>query len=392
MKNMPRKHARFLNGLLLLSGAALIFPLTSAPSFAQDSRPALTITSDPLPAQIKNKLYSKPTQVREVKAFEVTGKSYYEPTNTLVTGKVADLTRDLSIVQDKVQNLADELNNLQRDNEGKAANYYAAIATVNTQLQAGTTPGNPRLVKRLDAAENVLEDITNSVNSLNSIAMNTSQVASEATFLLEETRAAYGLSGAIEEDHVALAELEDAINNTMVVIERVLNNVNDDITRTTTYLGSERNNLRTLSLAVTNGDLYGKSLGNRPFSNVGSYQVASSDPTASVAAAPQSTLSGPRPLVKIRFDQVNVEYEQPVYVAVSEALERYPTANFDLVAVHPSTGNAAEVAIESTRARRNAEKVLRTMTQLGLPLERIALSHSESAEASSNEVHIFIRP
>ena len=50
-----------------------------------------------------------------------------------------------------------------------------------------------------------------------------------------------------------------------MAIERILNNVNDGITRTSAYLTTERHNLRTLALAVTQGDLYGKSLANRPF-------------------------------------------------------------------------------------------------------------------------------
>ena len=218
MKNMSKKHARFLNGLLVLSGIALVSPLIATPAAAQDKRPALIITSDPLPKSLKTKLYSKPAKTREIQVYEVTGKSYYEPTNTIVTGKIDQLTSDLALIQRKVEGLSTDLNAIQANNEGKAADYYAAVATVNTQLQAGTTPGNPRLVKRLDSAENILEDMTNSINELNNVAMNASQVASEATFLLEEARAAYNLSGAVEEDHVDLAVLEDTINNTMVVI------------------------------------------------------------------------------------------------------------------------------------------------------------------------------
>ncbi|MCB1531521.1 MAG: hypothetical protein KDJ35_01500 [Alphaproteobacteria bacterium] len=391
---MPHTHARLFNGLLVLSGLALLSPLAISPAQAQDKRPALIITSDPLPTNLQGKLYAKPTVARDVQAYEISGQSYYQPTETVVTGKVAELRSDLSLIEGKVEGLADELASLQRANEGKAADYYASVATVNTQLQTGTTPGNPRLVQKLDKAEATLEDISNSVNGLNDVALNAAQVASEASFLLEETRAAYTLSGAVEEDHVALAQLEDTINNRLISIERILNNVNDDITRTATYLNSERNNLRTLSLAVANGDLYGKSLGNRPFSSAGSYQVASSNAVAGDASynAAAAPLDSPRPLVKIRFNQPDVDYEQPVYTAVNEALERYPNAQFDLVAVSPTSGNAAEKAIESTRARRNAEKVLRTMTQLGLSLDRVALSQSESPDAQSSEVHIYIRP
>ena len=76
---------------------------------------------------------------------------------------------------------------------------------------------------------------------------------------------------------------------------------------------------------------------------------------------------------------------------MNEALERYPNARFELVAVHPNTGNAAEVAIESTRARRDAERVLRSLTQMGLSLDRIDLSYMPSNEATSDEVHLFVR-
>ena len=67
------------------------------------------------------------------------------------------------------------------------------------------------------------------------------------------------------------------------------------------------------------------------------------------------------------------------------------SGSFDLVAVTPTTGNAAQVAIESTKARRNAEQVLRTLVQMGLQQDRVDLAYSESAQASTNEVHLFVK-
>jgi hypothetical protein len=220
--------------------------------------------------------------------------------------------------------------------------------------------------------------------------------------MLNTTRSAFALSGAVEEDHVRLTELEDNIDGTIIVIERLLNTVSDSISRTTAYLSSERNNLRTLALAVTNGDLYGRSLSNRPFASAQAfgggvdsiYQASASADgfnTAAQTQAHSALPAGGRPLAKIRFDRSDVNYEQALYVAVNEALQRYPNARFDLVAVHPAQGNAAEVAIESTRARRNAERVLRSMTQMGVPAESIDLSYDQSAGALSNEVHVLIK-
>jgi hypothetical protein len=397
----------FRNTFALTMGLIVCGTFSAPLALAQGqmvSKP-LEINTYPMSDELKEQIYSKPAQMKEITPDQVRGKTYFEPTDTIVGKKVQDLTNDLNNLQGKVTMLSANLNSLQRESEGKAAEYYAAVATINTQLQAGTTPGNPRLMKRVSQAESSLENLGSSVATLNQLASDAATTSSEASYLLEAVRAAYGLSGAVEEDHVRLSELEDGINNTIVIIERLLNNVNDDITRTTTYLSSERNNLRTLALAVSNGDLYGKSLSNRPFSSVaGTFDASAPNGMSATAGSPGmnvtpglapqrpvAALNGPRPLVKIKFDRNDVNYEEPVYVAVNEALQRYPDAHFDLVAVNPTNGNAAEVAIESTKARRNAEKVLRTLTQMGLPLDRIDLSHKESSEATSNEVHIYIR-
>lgn len=381
-----RSGIRYVSGLcaMVLSGALAYMsaPGTALARTAADRPPALIISDTPLPADVADRIYGRPTIAPAITPEQVTGPDYYEPAETIVGRKVEDLRGELFTLQGKVSDLSEQLTTLETDGQKTASEYYANVATISTQLQSGTTPGNPRLVQRLSLAQTDLETLSGNIAKLNGLAVDVSSVASLASFLLEATRASYGLSGAVEEDHIRLAQLEDAINNTLVVIDRVQNNVNDDISRTAAYLSSERGNLRTLSLAITQGDLYGKSLANRPFSGVSGMQQASARPSA---------LQSPRPLVKIRFDQPNVQYEQPVYLAVSEAMERYPSARFELVAVHPTKGNAAQVAIESTRARRNAEKVLRTLTQMGLPLDRIDLSYTPSPEAQSNEVHLYIR-
>jgi hypothetical protein len=72
-------------------------------------------------------------------------------------------------------------------------------------------------------------------------------------------------------------------------------------------------------------------------------------------------------------------------------MEKYPEARFEIVAVHPEEGNAAQVAIETTKSRRNAERVLRSLTQMGLPMDKVDVSYAGSNNADSSEVHIYIR-
>lgn len=389
-----------LTTLLLISASGLAAPASAR---AVENAPALMIIDEPLPQNLKSQLYRKPFRAPDVQPAEISGESYFQKTDTVVGRKLGELRGELFALQGRVSELSQSLAELETNGQQHAATYYASIATINTQLQVGTTPGNPRLVDRLKKAQGSLEMLSGNITRLNDLATEISGTASLAGYMLETARSTYALSGAVEEDHVQLAQLEDAINNTVVMIDRLLNNINDDITRTTAYLGSERSNLRTISMAVRTGDLMGKSLSNRPFSGVQqasfSPQEAETDymmdaPSAGVqpaAVAPQSGLTAPRPLVKIRFDRPDVSYEQPVYMAVNEALKRYPYARFELVAVHPSEGNAAKQAIEGTRARRNAERVLRTLTEMGMDLDRIDLSYAPSPQASTSEVHLYIR-
>jgi hypothetical protein len=106
---------------------------------------------------------------------------------------------------------------------------------------------------------------------------------------------------------------------------------------------------------------------------------------------PAATANQRRPLVVIRFDRQDVPYEPALYTAISRALEWRPTAVFDLVAVSPSAGSDAETAKSADEAQRDAERVMRTLSQMGLPADRVTLSAMFSTGVRDNEVQIFVR-
>ena len=314
-----------------------------------------------------------------------------QPTGTFVGQKVVQLRTELSRLQRGVLRQNGNLQNVRAQTIRNSQQYHGTIAAINARLQVGTTPGNPTLINQWNGAQAMLASIDNDIAQLNSLANEVAGVSTLSAYLLETTRAAYGLTGAVDEDHRQLAILEDEVNRTVVLIDRLLNELSEDIGRQTNYLGNERANLTTLSLAIKNGEMLGGSLANRAFSTAAPAISAIPAPTPSASRRPVQQSGPRRPLVVIRFDRPNVEYEQALYTAVSRALERRPSATFDLVAVAPNTGNAAQVTVAASTSKRNAESVLRSLSDMGLPLDRVRLSAMTSGRASTNEVHIYVR-
>jgi hypothetical protein len=317
--------------------------------------------------------------------FQVQAPRDGAATGTFVGKKVLQLRDDLRRLQGAASQHNADLQVARKATIVNANGYHGVVAGIRSGLQVGTTPGNPMLVNKWNHAQAQLERVNADIGNMNQLSNRVAADASMASYLLDSTRAAFSLSGAVDEDHRQLAVLEDDVNRTVVLVDRLLTELSDDIRRQSSYVASERSDLNTLALAIKNGEFFGASLASR------SYNM----PTAvspATASGPTSSMRGRRPLVVIRFDRPNVKYQQALYSAVSQALQRRPNATFDLVAVTPlQAGSTARVALDANAARRNAQAVLRSLTDMGLPPSRVALSATTANDASSNEVRLFVR-
>jgi hypothetical protein len=313
--------------------------------------------------------------------FQPDGVTAGQSTGTEVGRRVERLRGDLGRLQTSIGSSNEVLQTLRQQTIANANAYQSLVADIQARLQVGTTPGNPNLVATWTQAQATLDQISDGVGQMNSLSNSVADSSSLAAFILESVRATYGLSGAIDEDHRQLSVLEDEVNRTVVLIDRLLNELSEDVARQTNYVGRERSDLTVLSLAVKNGELFGTSLANRAFA------------TAAPARAQSqvTNLANRRPLVVIRFDRPNVPYQEPLFTAATEALNRRPGAVFDIVSIVPQQGTPAQVALAANQSRRNAEQVMQTLIQMGLPSDRLSLSSTSSANVGSNEVHIYVR-
>ena len=213
------------------------------------------------------------------------------------------------------------------------------------------------LVSQWNTAQSELDRILTDIAALNTLANDVAAKAAMSAYLLESIRAAYGLSGAVDEDHRQLARVEDEVNRTIVLIDRLLGELNDTVMRQTSYANNERRHLTTLSLGIKNGQMFGPPLANSGFSSNSAYYAA---PAAQGPVSGSALGSLRQPLVVIRFDRPDVPYKQALYSAISQVLGSRPSAAFDIVAYTRQLGHA--------RPSRCQEQPLEAQRRAGLPL------------------------
>lgn len=311
-------------------------------------------------------------------------RSTGDTTGTVVGDKVGTIRRELRQLQATIATHQNQLQDIRESTADKAERYHGTVARINAKLQIGTTPGNPQLMQDWNRAQEQLNAMTQDIAKLNQLATEVASDSAWTSYLQDSVRAAFSLPGGVEEDHNQLRLLEDEVNQTVVLIERTLSELNRDTQRHQQYTANEEANLNALAVGIKNGQLYGG--GYTPAAVSGTRGMM--DQGMAPASFGASASAGGRPLVTIRFDRPDVSYDQALYQAVSRALERRPDAMFELVAVTPAGQNSAQ---GTAAAKRHAEAVLRSLANMGLPTSRVQLAAMGSAAARTNEVHLYIR-
>lgn len=364
---LSARHAITLGAMLSLGGCSFatdaLFPV-----FGEDegvaAAPAPVATSSAPSSEFR------PAPVATTSQFNAGAMN----TGTFVNQKVSQFNSELNQLRGTLSTRNNQLEGIRSQTVGNASTYHGMVGGIKSRLQVGTTPGNPQLMQQWRSSQDQLTRIESDISNMNQLAAQVAADSAMSSYLLDSVRAAYSLTGAVDDDHRRLRGLEDEVNQTTVTIDRLLNELTTDIGRQQQFVASERESLMELASDINSGQLYG------------SQQTSTASPQ--MASAAPGDFSQRRPLVVIRFDRQDVAYEPALYQAVSRALERRPDAIFDLVAVSPGTGNQN---LSSGSARRNAEQVLGSLAGMGLPSDRVMLSAMASPTAQSSEVHIYVR-
>jgi hypothetical protein len=215
-------------------------------------------------------------------------------------------------------------------------------------------------------AESQLQSVSGRIGDMQSAADEFAAASARIEELRSRAQAAYNMADATDADREQLSVLEGEINRTGAVIAQAGEELGAQITRHQEALTRVGQSGVT---AVTSPDL----------------------PIAGPILPAPGVQAGQRPFITIRFDDPNAGYQSSVATAINQAMQRRPEAVFDVVAVTPDIGSAADVRRNTRAAQDSADAVLRFIIAQGVHPERTTISSTTSGAVGSNEVHIYIR-
>jgi hypothetical protein len=275
---------------------------------------------------------------------------------------VGELRGQLQRLEGEIAEQTRQLNDIRRRLDESANSLDTRAQGIETKLKSRGTPNDPQLLTDWNDAQNQINRTSEDMARLTNISTWSTSDAALVSYILQSVRAASGQPGVSEQERRQLAQLERDANRVSLSVDQLVSQVSGEIASRSLFVAAAHRRLAALGPAIT--------LGRSAF------PVASSAPAGSKPA-----------LVTIRFDRPNVDYEEQLFGAVNEAIERRPDVAFDIVAVSPPGAPASS----ASASKRNIESVVQSLTSMGLPPDRLRLSARTLVDASGNEVRIYPR-
>ena len=311
-----------------------------------------------------------------------------EPSGTFVGQKITPLKQDLEVVDEAFLTHRSSYEEVKSRVYGASTEFYGTVAAINTKLQLGTTPGNPTLVRQYDQAQIELDKIEEYMREINLLNQKVNADAGVVALLKGTLNKTLRLAGAIDQDHRQLEVLEDETEKLEIDIARLINEITEEISRQAGFAKIENQNMLVMAVAIRNGEAMGTGILNRSF--LAAQALADAGPPDQQLDVPQVNITG-LPLVVIRFDDPDINYEKTLFDAIGTTVDKKSDASFGLVAVAPIGKNEGETRINSSKVKKYAERVLRSMVSFGLPSKKVALTAKTSGDVVVPEVHIYVQ-
>src|SRR6266851_8101294 len=236
-------------------------------------------------------------------------------TTTGVARKTSELRDQLQRLEDEVAQQTRQLDDIRRQLDESATGVDSKAEGIETRLKSRGTPNDPQLLADWNDAQRQLTHASQDMARLTNISTWATSDAALVSYILQSGRAASGQPGTTDLERRQLAQLERDANRASVNVDRLVSQVSGEIATRNLFVAAAHRRLAALAPAITAG---------RPAAAIAASAATSGGASSSRAA-----------LVTIRCDRSDVPYEEALYGAVNQALDRRPDVAFDVVAVTP---------------------------------------------------------
>jgi len=312
-------------------------------------------------------------------------------TGTFVGQRVSAFRQELSQIKQAQKSGERQLEKINANISNNASLYQKTISAVETKLQAGTTPGNPNMYAMLQQAQGNVQTMFANANALENLSNKTADILTSVNYLENSIAAAFSISGAVDEDHKQLRELQ---NDAMTTAQKAAA-LNESVSAAANFQQQSAiqasQEVNALHESVKNGSNTFSAV-RRPVAAPRASAYAPVVPVARSAkplaparraASPANVSNGTIPLFSVRFADNNVDYKDGLNSAVKSALSRKPNASFEVVAVSNSGGR--------DNAQQHASRIFEEIVKFGANANNVSLNARISEKAPVAEVQVFVK-
>ena len=301
-------------------------------------------------------------------------------TGTFVGQRVAAFRQELNQIKQAQKSNEREFEKINSAVSANSSLYQKTISAVEAKLQAGTTPGNPNLYATLQQAQGNVQTMFANVSALENLSTKTANTLTSINYLENSISAAFNISGAVDEDHKQLRDLQ----NQAITVAQQASALNENVTKaanfqqqTAVQASQEINNLHN---SVKNGN--NTTVSSRPILHSA---LPMAKPMAREMSHPNYVNASANriPLFSVRFNNPNVDYHDGLNTAVKSALNRKANATFEVVAIS-NTAN-------QNQAQKHASTIMNEIVALGANSGNVNLNAQISEKSSTSEVRVFVK-
>ena len=194
----------------------------------------------------------------------LSNKNVVSPTGTLVGEKVIELKMMMQDTEGRANSIIESIRDGYENAIIEVNQYHLIVSEIEAKLQLGTTPSNPGLVEMRNHAFQQLDEISDTINMLDSLSAGFSKSSEHVRLLSSQIEDALHMPGAVDEDHANLILMSDELSSVNEVISQSLEILNANTKRQSQWLNAERDHLANISAAIDKGKLNVASQGSVP--------------------------------------------------------------------------------------------------------------------------------